>query len=175
MYNLTENYLTNVDEVLTLAKKYDHLFRLKGKDGEPFATEYGDASLKQFQYYNMPQDMVDAIFKTIPDRYTDRLTFCINKYEAGDHIPRHKDSMGLYWKFKCIFLTNGNPHFKYWDEDDNEHLVQEKAGALFNMKLGTPHAVTEIQEGEESKYSLCIMQGLDTNVRVEFESRRKVA
>ena len=31
MYNLTENYLTNVDEVLTLAKKYDHFLDLKVK------------------------------------------------------------------------------------------------------------------------------------------------
>ena len=36
------------------------------------------------------------------------------------------------------------------------------------MKLGTPHAVTEITTSESPKYSICIMQGLDM-------AQRKVA
>jgi hypothetical protein len=44
-------------------------------------------------------------------------------------------------------------------------MVQEKPGAMFNMRLGTPHAVTEISKDENPKYSLCIMQGIDENVR----------
>ena len=44
-------------------------------------------------------------------------------------------------------------------------MIEEQPGAMFNMRLGTPHEVTEIQEDENPKYSLCIMQGIDMNVR----------
>ena len=64
-----------------------------------------------------------------------------------------------------IFLQADRPHFKYWDEQDKEHLVKEKSGAMFNMRLGTPHAVTEISKNESPKYSICIMQGLDMQQR----------
>ena len=67
--------------------------------------------------------------------------------------------------FKLVFLSSDKPHFKYWDEKDNAHMIEEKPGAMFNMRLGTPHEVTEIQQGENPKYSLCIMQGIDMNVR----------
>ena len=160
MYNQIENYMTNVDEVMDLIQKYEHLFKVR--DGaKTFYTSYGNASLKQIHYYDMPQELTEAIFKTIPIKRTSRLNYCINKYEAGDYIPKHKDSDGSYWLFKLIFLQAGRPHFKYWDEQGNEHLVNEKAGALFNMRLGTPHAVTKIALDESPKYSICIMQGLD--------------
>ena len=67
--------------------------------------------------------------------------------------------------FKLVFLSSDKPHFKYWDEQDNAHMVEEVPGAMFNMKLGTPHEVTEIKQGENPKYSLCIMQGIDEQVR----------
>ena len=164
MYNQIENYMTNVDEVMDLIHKYEYLF--ENRDGaKTFNTSYGDASLKQIHYYNMPKELTEAIFKTIPMKWTNRLNYCINKYEAGDHIPKHKDSDGAYWMFKLIFLQSDKPHFKYWDDEGNEHLVEERAGALFNMRLGTPHAVTEIASDESPKYSICIMQGLDMNQR----------
>ena len=164
MFNIVENYMTNVDEVMTLVKKYDHLFNNRD-GGNAFSTQYGTASLKQIHQYNMPAELTEAIFKTIPIKWTDRLNYCINKYEPGDYIPRHKDSNGGYWMFKLVFLSSDKPHFKYWDEKNNAHMVQEKPGAMFNMRLGTPHEVTEIQEDENPKYSLCIMQGIDMNVR----------
>ena len=103
MYNQIENYMTNVDEVMDLIHKYEHLFKVR--DGAKiFYTSYGNASLKQIHYYDMPQELTEAIFKTIPIKCTDRLNYCVNKYEPGDQIPKHKDSDGLYWMFKLIFL-----------------------------------------------------------------------
>jgi|TARA_A100001515_G_scaffold136334_1_gene127994 hypothetical protein len=164
MYNLTENYMSNVDEVMSLVKKHEDKFRVRD-GGQSFRTDYGDARLKQIHQDFMPEELREAIFRTIPIKWTDRLNYCINKYEAGDYIPRHKDSNGGYWMFKLVFLSSDKPHFKYWDEQDNAHMVAEKPGAMFNMRLGTPHAVTEIGEDENPKYSLCIMQGIDENVR----------
>ena len=164
MYNQVENYMTNVNEVMDLVHKYEHLF--KKRDGaKSFYTKYGVASLTQIHQYDMPEELREAIFKTIPIKWTDRLNYCVNKYESGDQIPRHKDSDGAYWMFKLIFLQSDKSHFKYWDEHDNEHLVDEKPGSLFNMRLGTPHAVTEIASDESPKYSICIMQGLDMQQR----------
>ena len=156
--------MSNADEVMTLVKKHEDKFRVRD-GGQSFRTDYGDARLKQIHQDFMPEELREAIFRTIPIKWTDRLNYCINKYEAGDYIPRHKDSNGGYWMFKLVFLSSDKPHFKYWDEQDNAHMVAEKPGAMFNMRLGTPHAVTEISKDENPKYSLCIMQGIDENVR----------
>ena len=56
-----------------------------------------------------------------------------------------------------VFLTQGEPHFKYWDKENNEHLVQELKGAMFDMPIDTWHEVTEITENEDPKYSLCLI------------------
>ena len=112
MFNQIENYMTNVDEVMLLIEKYDHLFKAR-EGSKTFYTNYGDSSLSQLHYYDMPQDLTEAIFKTIPVKWTTRLNYCVNKYMPGDHIPRHKDSDGSYWMFKLIFLRSDKPHFKY--------------------------------------------------------------
>ena len=164
MYNIVENYMTNVDEVMALVKKYDHLFSRRD-NGNAFSTQYGTASLKQIHQYNIPTELTEAIFKTIPMEWNDRLNYCINKYEPGDFIPRHKDSNGGYWMFRLIFLSSDKPHFRYWDDADKSYLVEEIPGGMFAMGLGTPHEVTKIGEDENPKYSLCIMQGIDMNVR----------
>ena len=39
MYNIVENYMTNVDEVMALVKKYDHLFSRRD-NGNAFSTQY---------------------------------------------------------------------------------------------------------------------------------------
>ena len=49
MYNIVENYMTNVDEVLSLVKKYDHLFKNRDQSNK-FTTAYGTASLKQIHH-----------------------------------------------------------------------------------------------------------------------------
>ena len=56
-----------------------------------------------------------------------------------------------------VFLTEGEPHFKYWDKKDNEVLVQEIKGAMFDMPIDTWHEVTKIKENEDPKYSLCLI------------------
>ena len=160
MYNQVENFMTNVDEVMDLVHKYEHLFKARDKS-KRFYTKYGTASLQQIHQHEMPEDLTEAIFRTIPIKWTSRLNYCINKYAPGDHLPKHKDSDGTYWLFKLIFLQADRPHFKYWDKEGKGHLVDEKPGALFNMGIGTPHAVTKIADDEEPKYSLCISQGLD--------------
>ena len=54
MYNLTENYMSNVDEVMSLVKKHEDKFRVRD-GGQSFRTDYGDARLKQIHQDFMPE------------------------------------------------------------------------------------------------------------------------
>jgi hypothetical protein len=81
----------------------------------------------------------------------------INKYEPGDFLVKHQDSQGGYYKFKLVWLTDGPPHFCWYNEKDEPVLVQEKKGAMFQMDIGLAHEVTKIQPGEPTKYSLCLI------------------
>ena len=38
-----------------------------------------------------------------------------------------------------------------------QHFVQEDVGAMLDMDIGLYHEVTEIQPGEPTKYSLCLL------------------
>lgn len=81
----------------------------------------------------------------------------INRYEPGDFLVKHCDAQGGYWKFKLIYLTEGKPHFCWFNEQDEAQFVQESKGALFNMDIGLHHEVTEILPDEPAKYSLCLI------------------
>jgi hypothetical protein len=158
--NLVKNYLTNVDEVISLAERHRDRF----SDREPgqtynFSTTYGDSRLKSLFHFNMDQDLIDAIFKTIPDDKRTVTSFTINRYDPGDYLLRHKDSAGGYWKFKLIFLHSDKPHFQWFDEDNTGHLVSEEPGSLFEMPIHLEHAVTQIEENESPKYSLVLAWG----------------
>jgi hypothetical protein len=83
----------------------------------------------------------------------------INRYDPGDYLLRHKDSLGGYWKFKLIFLQSDQPHFKYYDDQGIDHLVEEEPGALMDMPIHLEHEVTEIGPTERPKYSLVLAWG----------------
>jgi len=161
MYEIIENYITNVDEIMQKVKEHEAegKFTFRGTGGkELHNTAYGESHFSSLFQRDMSNELIETVWKTIPEE--DR-KWCsqivVNKYEPGDYLVRHQDSQGGYWRFKLIYLTEGKPHFKYWDADENEHLVQEKKGAMFKMPIETWHEVTEIEQGEEPKYSLVLI------------------
>ena len=160
MYEVKDGFITNVDEIMEQVKEHEAkgLFTNRGIGGtQKHATEYGESQFKSLFITEMNEDLVETIWKTIPDERKWCSQVVVNRYDPGDWLIKHQDSAGGYWKFKLVFLTQGKPHFKYWDQENNEHLVQEKKGAMFDMPIDTWHEVTKIEEGEESKYSLCLI------------------
>ena len=158
--NLVKNYLTNSDEIISLAER--HLDRFS--DRQPgkrynFSTAYGDSKLKSLFHFNMDRDLIDAIFSTIPDDKKTITSFTINRYDPGDYLLRHRDSAGGYWKFKLIFLRSDRPHFQWFDDQGNSYLVDEEPGAYLEMPIHLEHAVTEIEQDERPKYSLVLAWG----------------
>lgn len=158
--NLQKNYLTNVNEIISLAEEHSDLFseRSEGKSYN-FHTQYGSSKLKSLFNFNMSDSLKAAIVKTIPDDPRFITSMTINRYDPGDYLLRHKDSIGGYWKFKLIFLRSDRPHFKYYDEQGVGHLVEEEPGALIDMPIHIEHEVTEITADERPKYSLVLAWG----------------
>ena len=160
MYEVQQDFITNVDEIMEKVKEHEAkgLFTNRGIGGtQKHATKYGESHFKSLFITEMNDDLVETIWKTIPNERKWCSQVVVNRYDPGDWLIKHQDSAGGYWKFKLVFLTQGKPHFKYWDQEDNEHLVQEKKGAMFDMPIDTWHEVTKIEEGEEPKYSLCLI------------------
>lgn len=163
MWSLVENYMTNVDEVMELVKEHEKQgkFTFRGKGGkEKHGTAYGESHFSSLFQKDMNQDLINTIWKTI-DIDEKNKKWCtqlvVNKYAPGDWLVKHQDSQGGYWQFKLVYLTEGRPHFKYWDDEGNEHLVQEKKGAMFDMPIRTWHEVTKMEDDEDPKYSLCLI------------------
>lgn len=157
---IVENYITNSDEILSYVKSNDHLFTRRIKGHLRAHSSSIDGPTSQFSsifYDDMPQEFCDMCLKTIPHDRKWLSQIVINKYEPGDFLVKHRDSQGGYYKFKLIWLTEGPPHFCWYDQDDNPHLVQEKAGAMFDMDIGLAHEVTQIAENEPIKYSMCLI------------------
>ena len=160
MYEVKENFITNVDEIMIEVKKHEDqgLFTNRGVGGkEKHGTKYGESHFSSLFQTEMNNELVETIWKTIPQERKWCSQVVVNKYKSGDWLVKHQDSAGGYWKFKLVFLTQGQPHFKYWDKDNAEYLVQEKKGAMFDMPIDTWHEVTKIEEGEDPKYSLCLI------------------
>lgn len=158
--NLVENYMTNVDEVISLAEQHLDKFTDRGPGNiHSFKTNYGHSKMKSLFYFNMSEELKNAVFKTIPDDREFVSTFTINRYEPGDYLIRHKDSSAGYWKFKLIFLRSDKSHFKYYDEQGIGHIVDEKPGAYLDMPVHLEHEVTEIGADEQPKYSLVLTWG----------------
>ena len=157
---VVENYLANHKEILEWVTQNDNLFtrRVEGTKRAHRAKPGGPTS-KFSSIFNddMPQEFKDMVLKTIPDDRKWLSQIVINKYEPGDYLVKHTDAAGGYYKFKLIWLTDGTPHFCWYDADDNRHLIQEKKGAMFKMDIGLCHAVTEIGPNEPAKYSLCLI------------------
>jgi hypothetical protein len=155
-----EDYCKNVDAIIELVEQHQDKFHLR-KTGEKynFSTNYGDSQMKSMFRWNMPDELKDLVYESLPteDRSCD--SFVINRYEPGDYLLRHKDSAGGYWKFKLIFLRSDRPHFAWYDKTGEQHLVEEKPGMLFEMPINLEHEVTKIEQDENPKYSLVLTWG----------------
>ena len=157
---IVENYITNSDEILSYVKQNDHLFTRRVKGHQRAHSAKIDGPTSQFSsifYDDMPQEFCDMCLKTIPHDRKWLSQIVINKYKPGDFLVKHRDSQGGYYRFKLIWLTEGPPHFCWYDQDDQPHLVQEKAGAMFDMDIGLAHEVTQIAPNEPIKYSMCLI------------------
>ena len=160
MYEVQEGFITNVDEIMKLVKQHEleGKFTNRGKGGtQKHATKYGESQFKSLFITEMNNELIETIWKTIPDERKWCSQVVVNRYDPGDWLIKHQDSAGGYWKFKLVFLTEGKPHFKYWNTQGEAHLVQEKKGAMFEMPIDTWHEVTKIEKDEEPKYSLCLI------------------
>lgn len=158
--NIVKNYLTNADEIIKLAEQQADKFSDRGPDGKhSFSTQYGTSKLKSLFYFDMNEELKDAVFKTIPDDRRFVNSFTINRYDPGDYLIRHRDSSAGYWKFKLIFLRSDKSHFKFYDDNGDGHLVDEEPGALLDMPVHLEHEVTEIGPDERPKYSLVLAWG----------------
>jgi len=158
---LIKNYLKNSNEIIELAEQERDKFsvRVPGQQFN-FATQYGDSSLKSLFVFNMSDQLKSTILKTLSDedKTADGLT--INRYDPGDYLRRHKDSLGQYWKFKLIFLRSDTPHFMWFDENGNSHIVDEEPGSHLEMPIHLEHEVTEIGPSERPKFSLVLSWGI---------------
>lgn len=158
--NLIKNYITNADEIIDLAEKESHKFSIRAPGHTyNFSTDYGNSQLKSLFYFNMSEELKQAVWRTIPDDKDDIEGFVINRYDPGDYLLRHRDSAGGYWKFKLIFLRSDESHFVYYDET-GAHLVKEEPGAMLDMPINIEHEVTKIGEHEKPKYSLVLHWGM---------------
>ena len=158
--NLIHDYCKNVDEIIKLAETQLDDFSSRGEESKyEFHTAYGKSKLKSLFHFKMKPELQDAIFKTIPEDRRFVTSYTINRYEPGDYLPKHKDSIGGYWKFKLVFLRSDKPHFKWYDENDAGHLVEEVPGSQLDMPINIVHEVTEIEPNEQPKYSLVLAWG----------------
>ena len=161
MYEVVNDYITNVDDIMqkVLEHEAQGKFTNRGIGGtDTHATIYGESHFSSLYEKDMNEDLVETVWETLPESERKWVSqIVVNKYKPGDWLVRHQDSAGGYWQFKLVFLTEGKPHFKYWDKNDTEHLVQEKKGAMFKMPIETWHEVTKIEKDEDPKYSLCLI------------------
>lgn len=155
-----KDYCKNVDAIIELAEKHSDKFFLRAP-GEQynFATAYGDSHMKSLFRWNMPEDLKELIYESIPEEDRSCDGFVVNRYDPGDYLLRHRDVAGGYWKFKLIFLRSDKPHFAWYDELGNQHLVEEEPGMLFKMPINLEHEVTTIEQDEQPKYSLVLSWG----------------
>ena len=157
---LVPDYCKNVDEIVELVEANEDSFFIR-QPGEEFnfVTAYGESKLKSMFRLNMPKELKELIKESIPEEDRTCDSFCINKYNPGDYLKRHKDSAGGYWKFKLIFLRSDAPHFCWYDEQGKGNLVDESPGMLIDMPVNLEHEVTEIKQNERPKISLALSWG----------------
>ncbi len=153
-----ENYLPNAKDILEYAlANGDFKKRAEGKKNFHQARSDGPISCFSSWFIKKDDKITEEIFRHIPDDKKHCTQLVLNKYEPGDYLVKHCDAQGLYWKFKLIYLTDGPQHFCWYDDDNRQHFIQEKVGAMLDMDIGLYHEVTQIQEGEPTKYSLCLL------------------
>jgi hypothetical protein len=154
------NYIENVDKIVELAEKYEEYFHVR-QPGEAynFVTAYGESSLKSMFRWNMPEDLRKLIDESLSEEDRTCDGYCINRYDPGDYLKPHRDSVGGYWKFKLIFLRADAPHFKWYDEENVGHLVDEEPGMHLVFPVNLLHEVTKIETNERPKFSLALSWG----------------
>lgn len=158
---IIENYLTNADEIISLAEKEMDKFSFRAPNEKyNFSTSYGSSHMKSLFYFNMSNELKAAVFKTLSAEDKTADAFVINRYDPGDYLQRHKDSLGAYWKFKLIFLRSDKPHFLWYDKEGNGHLVDETPGSHLQFPINVEHEVTKIGQDERPKYSLVLSWGI---------------
>jgi hypothetical protein len=155
-----EDYCKNVDAIIELVDQHQDKFHVR-KPGEKynFSTNYGDSQMRSMFQWNMPKELKELVYESLPEEDRSCDGCVINRYEPGDYLLRHKDSAGGYWKFKLIFLRSDRPHFAWYDETGAQHLVEEKPGMLLKMPINLEHEVTTIEQDENPKYSLVLTWG----------------
>ena len=153
------NYVTNVDEIMSHVHTHGKFTRRYPGDATQHKAKINGPVSRFSTWYSkdMPQETIDAVWKTIPADKKFCTQMVINRYEPGDFLVKHCDAQGGYWKFKLIYLTEGKPHFCWFNEQNEAQFVQESKCALFNMDIGLHHEVTEILPDEPAKYSLCLI------------------
>ena len=155
---IVKNYMGNAKEVLTHAISHGNFTRrVKGTRNMHQAKPGGPISKFSSWFIHVEDPFADKIFETIPQDRKWCTQLVLNRYQPGDYLVKHCDAQGLYWRFKLIYLTAGPQHFCWYDENNNQHFVQEDVGAMLDMDIGLYHEVTEIQPGEPTKYSLCLL------------------
>lgn len=159
--NLIKNYLKNPNEIIELAEQERDKFSLRAP-GQTFnfVTPYGESSVKSLFVHNMSDNLKSTILKTLSDddRTADELT--INRYDPGDYLARHKDSLGKFWKFKLIFLRCDKNHFVWYNNSGDACLIDEHPGSYIEMPIHIEHEVTVIGPDERSKFSLVLSWGI---------------
>jgi hypothetical protein len=156
-----DGFLSNAEHIVKLAEDEDDRFTIR-KQGTThnFETQYGSGCFKSLIDFNASRQLQNAVWEGLPYSKYQRGNFVINRYDPGDFLPRHRDSQGIYWKFQLIFLRSDSNHFIWYDEENNENVVEEKSGMLIDMPLNIDHEVTKIKENERPKYSLVLYWGL---------------
>ena len=155
---LIANYLPNAETILDYA--HEHGKFVRREEGTKFfhqAKRTGPISAFSSWFIAKDHPVTDLVFENIPQDRKHCTQLVLNKYEPGDYLVKHMDASGGYWKFLLIYLTAGPEHFCWWDNEGNQHFIKEQVGAMLEMDIGLYHAVTEIQPGEPTKYSLCLL------------------
>lgn len=155
---LIANYLPNAETILNYA--HEHGKFVRREEGTKFfhqAKRTGPISAFSSWFIAKDHPVTDLVFEHIPQDRKHCTQLVLNKYEPGDYLVKHMDASGGYWKFLLIYLTAGPEHFCWWDNEGNQHFIKEQVGAMLEMDIGLYHAVTEIQPGEPTKYSLCLL------------------
>jgi|TARA_R110000851_G_scaffold195594_3_gene346375 hypothetical protein len=155
---LIANYLPNAETILDYA--HEHGKFVRREEGTKFfhqAKRTGPISAFSSWFIAKDHPVTDLVFEHIPQDRKHCTQLVLNKYEPGDYLVKHMDASGGYWKFLLIYLTAGPEHFCWWDNEGNQHFIKEQVGAMLEMDIGLYHAVTEIQPGEPTKYSLCLL------------------
>lgn len=155
------NYITNVDEIISLIEEESDKFSIREPGTQyNFTTQYGNSKLKSLFIFNMSDKLKNKILNSLPEEDRDADGITVNKYDPGDYLKRHKDSQGCYWKFKLIFLRSDAPHFLWYDANGNPNLVNESPGDYLEMPIHVEHEVTQIEYNEKPKYSIVLSWGI---------------